>query len=77
LAKAFGAAKSALRQRHALELQAGASRERYQQRELRLQRETVERAARETALTRDAASSDAVAAAIERARAKRQQKDSQ
>lgn len=73
LARRFGEAKAAIRQRHLLELQAGAARTRYESRAVRLQRESVERASRDLELARDAASSDAVAAAIERARAKRQQ----
>lgn len=73
LARRFGEAKAAIRQRHLLELQAGAARARYELRESRLLRESVERAQRDQELARDAASSDAVAAAIERARARRQQ----
>jgi electron transport complex protein RnfC len=53
--------------------QAFEARERYQSRNARLQREAIERVERETALTEQASSTDAVAAAIERAKARRQQ----
>ena len=54
-------------------LRADAARRRYHARGLRLQRESDERAAGEIAVTQQATSPDAVAAAIERARIRRQQ----
>lgn len=58
----------------ALQLQrADDARQRYQQRQFRLERESEERAAREVEVARQATSIDAVAAAIERANARRQQ----
>lgn len=52
---------------------ADAARQRYQLRDARLHRESEERSARELQLSRQATSADAVAAAIERAKARRQQ----
>ena len=50
---------------------AAEARERYEARGLRLQRESEERVLRDATLVEDAASTDAVAAAIARAQAKR------
>lgn len=72
LVQRFSQAKPMLRQRQLQTQQAVASRERFEIRNARLQRESIERAQREAALTAQAASTDAVAAAIERARARRQ-----
>lgn len=52
---------------------ANEARLRYQQRLARLERESEERATRELEMSRQATSADAVAAAIERAKARRQQ----
>lgn len=72
LVRRFSQAKPMLRQRQSQMRQAAASRERFEIRNARLQRESVERAQREATLTAQAASTDAVAAAIERAKARRQ-----
>lgn len=68
----FSQAKPMLRQHQLQTQQAAAARERFEGRNARLQREAIERAQREGALAARAASSDAVAAAIERAKARRQ-----
>ncbi len=68
----FQAAKSTILQLDYQTRKADAARERFERRGTRLQRETVERAEREAALAQKASSTDAVAAAIERARARRQ-----
>lgn len=65
--------KAAIAQRDLMTQQANAARERFERRGDRLHREAVERTERESALTQRAASTDAVAAAIERAKARRQQ----
>lgn len=57
--------------------QAAAARERFERRGERLQRDSSERGEREAALAQQAASTDAVAAAIERARARRKQSRNQ
>ena len=73
LVQRFRDAKSAIRQRDLQAQEANAARERFESRGRRLQREAIERAERETALAQQATSTDAVAAAIERAKARRQQ----
>jgi electron transport complex protein RnfC len=73
LSQRFALAKAVAQARGQRRLLADAARERFQQRRLRLQRESEERAERDGALAREAASTDAVAAAIERAKARRQQ----
>jgi electron transport complex protein RnfC len=73
LAGRFGLAKAELFERARQRQAADAARERYLARGLRLQREAIERAARDNLLAQDAASTDAVAAAIERAKARRSQ----
>lgn len=73
LASRFAAAKSVLAERNDLMRRASAARQRYQARAARLERESQERAAREIALSDQATSPDAVAAAIERARLRREQ----
>jgi len=69
----FRAAMATLRERDAQGREADAARERFERREQRLGREAAERAESDAALTHQAASTDAVAAAIARAKAKRQQ----
>ena len=73
LLQEFRVAMTTIRERDAQIQEADAARERFERRERRLERETAERAERDTALTQQAASTDAVAAAIARAKAKRQQ----
>ena len=73
LAQRFTVAKAAALERHQRRQFADAARERHVQRGRRLQGESLERAQRDSALVQDAASTDAVAAAIERARARRLQ----
>lgn len=73
LVRRFRDGKSAIGQRDAQMQQATAARERFESRNARLQRESIERAQREVALSTQATSTDAVAAAIERAKARRQQ----
>ncbi len=69
----FRTAMATIRERDALMKEANAARERFENRARRLEREALERAERDAALTHQAASTDAVAAAIARAKAKRQQ----
>ncbi len=69
----FRVAIATLREREARTLEADAARERFERRQRRLEREAIERAERDSALAEQAASTDAVAAAIARAKAKRQQ----
>jgi len=73
LLRQFRDAMTGIRERDAQALEANAARERFERREARLEREAIERAERDVALTQQAASTDAVAAAIARAKAKRQQ----
>jgi electron transport complex protein RnfC len=73
LVRRFVESKSAIGQAGLKMAQAAAARERYETRNARLLREAAERAAREAALAQQATSTDAVAAAIERAKARRQQ----
>ena len=73
LLRQFRDAMTSIRERDAQALEADAARERFERREARLEREAIERAERDVALTQQAASTDAVAAAIARAKAKRQQ----
>jgi len=73
LLRQFRDAMTSIRERDAQALEANAARERFERREARLEREAIERAERDVALTQQAASTDAVAAAIARAKAKRQQ----
>ena len=72
LVQRFRDGKSAIRMDEFQRQRANAARERFELRGHRLQRETNERAEREAALAQQAASTDAVAAAIERAKARRQ-----
>lgn len=67
----FRHAKGEQRARAAETARALAARERHESRQQRLEREAAERAERDAARRRSAASPDAVAAALERARAKR------
>lgn len=69
----FRAAMATIHDRDTLLKEAHAARERFENRARRLEREALERAERDSALTQQAASTDAVAAAIARAKAKRQQ----
>ena len=73
LLRQFRDAMTGIRERDAQALEANAARERFERRDARLEREAIERAERDVALTQQAASTDAVAAAIARAKAKRQQ----
>ena len=73
LLRQFRDAMTSIRERDAQALEANAARERFERRDARLEREAIERAERDVALTQQAASTDAVAAAIARAKAKRQQ----
>lgn len=73
LLQRFCEAMASIRERDALVREADAARTRFERRELRLEREAIERAQREAALSQQASSTDAVAAAIARAKAKRQQ----
>jgi len=73
LVQAFRTAKIAIAQADAKKHDATAARERFETRNTRLQREAMERAQREAALAQKVTSTDAVAAAIERAKARRQQ----
>ena len=73
LLRNFRDAMTAIRERDAQLIEANAARERFEHRQARLEREVVERAERDVAMTQQAASTDAVAAAIARAKAKRQQ----
>jgi len=73
LLRQFRDAMTGIRERDAQALEANAARERFERRDARLEREAIERAERDAALTQQAASTDAVAAAIARAKAKRQQ----
>ena len=73
LVQGFRAAKLAIAAADEKMQVANAARERLEIRNVRLQRESVERAEREAALAQKATSTDAVAAAIERAKARRQQ----
>ena len=68
----FRAGKKALQTRAARQRAADAARARFEARNARLLRENEERAAQAAARTQRSASADAVAAAIERAKAKRQ-----
>jgi electron transport complex protein RnfC len=68
----FRAGKQALQRRAAKQRAADAARARFEARNARLLRENEERAAQAAARTQRSASADAVAAAIERAKAKRQ-----
>lgn len=71
LATYFVAAQSRLAERSALLLRAAPARERFERRNLRLQREARTQARRDAELSRAASSPDAVAAAIARAAARR------
>jgi electron transport complex protein RnfC len=71
LLQQFRVAMTTVRERDAKMREADAARERFERRQRRLEREAVERAERDTALAQQAASTDAVAAAIARAKAKR------
>ncbi|CAN5279538.1 hypothetical protein BH11PSE14_BH11PSE14_11780 [soil metagenome] len=71
LAVRFVAAQARQLERSALLARAAPARERFEQRNLRLQRESREQARRDAALSREASSHDAVAAAIARAAARR------
>ncbi len=71
LAARFIAAQVIELERSALLARAAPARERFEQRNLRLQRETREQAQRDAALSREASTHDAVAAAIARAAARR------
>jgi len=73
LLQRFREAKSAIVQRDAQMQQAAAARIRFEDRGRRLQREALERAEREALVSQQSTSTDAVAAAIERARARRLQ----
>lgn len=72
LLRIFRDGKSAIHARDSLMQEAQLARERFERRESRLAREAIERAERESALSVQASSGDAVAAAIARAQAKRQ-----
>jgi electron transport complex protein RnfC len=72
LLKIFLDGKSAIHARDSLLSEAKLARERFERRESRLTREAIERAERESELSVQASSGDAVAAAIARAKAKRQ-----
>lgn len=72
LTQQFRAGKSALLARAAKQRFADAARARYEARNARLQRESAERAAQAAERAQRSASADAVAAAIERAKARRQ-----
>jgi electron transport complex protein RnfC len=67
----FAAAKQAARAREGLLASAAAARARYEARGARLQRDAQERAQSDAGLVQSATSTDAVAAAIARAQAKR------
>jgi electron transport complex protein RnfC len=67
----FASAKAAAVERESLLRLAAEARARYEARGARLQRDADERALREATVARDGASTDAVAAAIARAQAKR------
>lgn len=71
LADQFRGAREALVARERLMAIAAAARERFEQRGRRLARESEDRRQRELDLTRQANSGDAVAAALQRARARR------
>jgi electron transport complex protein RnfC len=71
LTQHFRAGNSALRTRAAKQRFADAARARYEARNARLQRESAERAAQAAERAQRSASADAVAAAIERAKARR------
>lgn len=71
LAKQFSAGREALEARATLMQQAVAARERFEQRAQRLARDVDDRRQRDLELTRQAGSGDAVAAALERAKARR------
>jgi electron transport complex protein RnfC len=73
LVRRFVEAKYSINQNIVKAEQASAARDRYETRNARLLRESAERAAREAAMAQQATSTDAVAAAIERARARKQQ----
>jgi electron transport complex protein RnfC len=73
LLSSFVAAKVGVASQALQSQRADDARQRYQQRQLRLERESEERAAREMQMAQQATSIDAVAAAIERANARRQQ----
>jgi electron transport complex protein RnfC len=73
LLQQFREAQSAIREQDAQARMANAAREHFERREARLKQEAIERTEREATLAQHASSTDAVAAAIERARAKRQQ----
>lgn len=74
LLRTFRDGKQEIRQRERQLATADAARERYQSRQLRLQREAIESAARLSERKSKVAGSDAVAAALERAKARRQSK---
>lgn len=71
LAARFGAAQDAVRVEASGRLVATAARDRYLKRNLRLQRDAEARAALESQLTANASAVDPVAAALERAKARR------
>lgn len=73
LLASFVAAQAELTSRALRTERADAARQRYQLRTARLHRESEERAARELELSQQATSADAVAAAIARAKSRRQQ----
>ena len=75
LTRQFRDAKAALRTRADERVRADAARDRHDQRQQRLQRESDERAERESARRAGSAPADAVAAALERARAKQARRD--
>lgn len=71
LSSQFVSARDALAARTGLLQQAAAARERYELRGQRLLRDNLDRRQRELELARQASSGDAVAAALERAKARR------
>lgn len=71
LLRTFQAGKDELRRRARRLAIADATRERHQSRQLRLQREAIEAAARQSERKAQVANPDAVAAALERAKARR------
>lgn len=71
LARRFGEAMAASRLEASATLLAAAARERFLKRNLRLQRDADERVHRESEMTANASSVDPVAAALERAKARR------
>ena len=74
LASRFAKAKLDLVQHAAVTAEADGARQRFESRNARHARESLERHAKEGELAQAAASTDAVAAAIERARLRRQQR---